>query len=352
MKKFSLLIILIFICLIFCGCACEHQWSDADCLSPRTCSLCGETEGDALSHDWQKADCNNPEICTHCCKSNGEPLPHQWMEASCTAAKTCIECGLTEGKAKDHTYGDWCFETDIMSRSCSECGISETEPMDYTLYLSRVLKGRWDCTVVSLFDELAYNVFGPKVPFLEFTENGNIKYFDGGTIYSSTFEFLTLDEFDGKDYYHFNLITEGHEDLEFWYVPEDDSLFSFMLEFERLGEEVEGYLEVLTGKWVFDHVALYYDESLKTFDHSGYSIELFEDGTFTALLDVKIDGTWAILRDATIVDDKGTSVLLFTLYDGDYYNTTVFLGITEEKTELGITRAQKETVYFTKDIAE
>ena len=353
MKKYSFIIILLIsVLLLFSGCGCSHEWLPATCKAPQSCSLCGETTGEALPHQWEEASCIAPKSCPICGTTEGESLPHQWLEASCTAPKSCGECGLTEGEAKEHTYSDWSFGTDTMSHSCIECGQTETEPMDHMLYLTTVLRGRWDCTAVLLFDELAYNVFGPQVPFLEFTENGNVRYFDGGTIYSSTLEFLTLDEYDGKDYYHFNLITEGHEDLEFWYVPEDDSLFSFMLEFERLGEEVEGYLEILTGKWVYDNVALYYDDSLKNLDHSSYSIELFEDGTFTAILDTRIDGTWSIFRDDIIVDDKGTSILLFTLYDGDFYNTTVFMGITEEKTELGITRTKKETVYFTKDIAE
>ena len=352
MKKILLLSVALIMCILLSACGCEHQWTEANCTDPKACVLCEETDGEALSHQWLEASCSAPKTCLTCGVSEGQSLPHEWLEASCSAPKTCSACSLTEGEVREHTYSDWSFDTDTMSHSCIECGETETEPIDYVLYLKTVLRGRWDCTVVSLFDELAYNVFGPQVPFLEFTEDGNVKNFDGGTIYSSTIEFKSLDEYDGKNYYHFNIITEGHEDMEFWYVPEDDSLFSFMLEFERLGEEVEGYLEMLNGKWVFDNVALYYDESLKDVDHSGYSVEFFEDGTFTAILDTRIDGTWSIFRDDIIVDDKGTSILLFTLYDGDYYNTTVFMGIKDEKTELGITRTQKETVYFTKDIAE
>lgn len=31
---------------------CEHEWVAADCDSPRTCRLCGKTEGEALGHNW------------------------------------------------------------------------------------------------------------------------------------------------------------------------------------------------------------------------------------------------------------------------------------------------------------
>ena len=31
---------------------CEHEWEAADCDSPRTCRLCGKTEGEPLGHIW------------------------------------------------------------------------------------------------------------------------------------------------------------------------------------------------------------------------------------------------------------------------------------------------------------
>lgn len=35
---------------------CEHSWTDATCTVAKTCSLCGETEGQALGHDMQPID--------------------------------------------------------------------------------------------------------------------------------------------------------------------------------------------------------------------------------------------------------------------------------------------------------
>lgn len=34
--------------------SCAHNWDDADCDTPKTCSLCGATEGEALGHDWSE----------------------------------------------------------------------------------------------------------------------------------------------------------------------------------------------------------------------------------------------------------------------------------------------------------
>ncbi len=33
-----------------CDATCEHEWVDADCTTPKTCSKCDETEGEALGH--------------------------------------------------------------------------------------------------------------------------------------------------------------------------------------------------------------------------------------------------------------------------------------------------------------
>lgn len=38
--------------------ACVHAYTDADCLSPKTCTLCGATRGKALGHDYTEGVCN------------------------------------------------------------------------------------------------------------------------------------------------------------------------------------------------------------------------------------------------------------------------------------------------------
>ena len=50
-------------CLI-CGYTCPHSWLDATCTAPKTCTVCGETEGEALGHSYE----NN--VCTVCGQEN------------------------------------------------------------------------------------------------------------------------------------------------------------------------------------------------------------------------------------------------------------------------------------------
>jgi len=62
-----------------------HVWVGATCTMPKTCSVCGATEGEALGHAWEENVC----------------------------VKTCSRCGIKEGTAADHT-----FENGV----CSVCG--------------------------------------------------------------------------------------------------------------------------------------------------------------------------------------------------------------------------------------
>ena len=71
----------------------NHVWAEATCTSPKTCSICGDTEGSALGHKWQAATCETPKTCSLCQVTEGEALGHSWKDATCTAPKTCSVCG-------------------------------------------------------------------------------------------------------------------------------------------------------------------------------------------------------------------------------------------------------------------
>ncbi len=49
-KVISALLLLVMCCALLTGCMCKHEWQDATCTTPTTCSLCNKTEGDALGH--------------------------------------------------------------------------------------------------------------------------------------------------------------------------------------------------------------------------------------------------------------------------------------------------------------
>ncbi len=57
--------------------SCEHEWVDATCTAPKTCTLCGETEGEALGH----TEVEIPEV---------RPTP---STQGYTAGIKCSKCG-------------------------------------------------------------------------------------------------------------------------------------------------------------------------------------------------------------------------------------------------------------------
>ena len=128
MKKITFLISLFLLTFALCGFCQEHTWTEASCSEPKTCSVCGETEGEALGHDWIPADCTNARTCARCGKVSGLPKGHQWQEADCEHPKTCSVCGAVEGKALGHT---WERATCAHPKTCTRCGQTEGKALEH-----------------------------------------------------------------------------------------------------------------------------------------------------------------------------------------------------------------------------
>lgn len=129
-----------------------HTWEAANCTSAKTCSVCGETEGEALGHTWTDATCTEAKTCQICGETDGEPLGHTvdaWeivTETSCAQAGeekgTCAICGEEQSRAIDaleHTPGEWEILTQATSteegervKHCTVCG-AEVESETYEL---------------------------------------------------------------------------------------------------------------------------------------------------------------------------------------------------------------------------
>lgn len=52
----------------------EHVWQEADCLTPKTCADCGETEGEPLGHRATEATHWAPSVCSACGEELGGAL--------------------------------------------------------------------------------------------------------------------------------------------------------------------------------------------------------------------------------------------------------------------------------------
>ena len=113
-RIFLLLAVVFVLALTLIACAPEHQhtWVDADCDTPKTCSECGETEGEALGHAVEEL-VGKPATCTEAGLTDGtkcsvcgeiveaqteiEKLPHT-EEVIAGKPVSCGEAGLTDGK--------------------------------------------------------------------------------------------------------------------------------------------------------------------------------------------------------------------------------------------------------------
>lgn len=130
MKKRILSLGLVMLMALTMLTAChEHTWKEATCTEPKTCSECGETEGEALGHEWKDATCKVAKTCERCGETEGEPLAHTWKDATCIAPKTCSVCGTKEGKALGHT---WKEATCTDPKTCTVCGKTEGKPLEHS----------------------------------------------------------------------------------------------------------------------------------------------------------------------------------------------------------------------------
>ena len=112
MKRF-LFILLTLVCLLTlfsCG-ECEHEWQEATCTTPKTCKLCGETQGEVAAHtygEWTETKASN-------CTEKG------------SESRSCV-CGDTQSRELplgDHTYTDAC------DPSCNIQGCTNTREVPH-----------------------------------------------------------------------------------------------------------------------------------------------------------------------------------------------------------------------------
>lgn len=106
MKKSLLIILSIILLLVLSGCCLSHEWADATCTAPKTCTKCGKTEGDVAGHTWKDATCTEPKRCETCLETEGSSLGHSfgneeianpnYVSATATFIKTCTTCQKTE----------------------------------------------------------------------------------------------------------------------------------------------------------------------------------------------------------------------------------------------------------------
>ena len=96
-RSFILFIAILLIASFFSGCLpdpdCEHNWIEANCQSPKTCTTCSAQEGSVGDHEWTEATCQAPKTCETCGKTEGEANSyHDWTEEAENSPSICVIC--------------------------------------------------------------------------------------------------------------------------------------------------------------------------------------------------------------------------------------------------------------------
>lgn len=105
-RKILLLVSAFAVMVSSTGCAKlfhTHTFADATCTAPKTCTECGETEGEPLNHNFKMATCMAPQTCTMCGHTEGATAAHNYKDATCTSGAKCSVCGKTDGSALGHS---------------------------------------------------------------------------------------------------------------------------------------------------------------------------------------------------------------------------------------------------------
>ena len=100
-----------------------HDWMEATCLAPMTCSICGVTEGDLGEHRYSNSTCTELATCEFCGKTTGDYADHYGNAGTCTQRQICLACGAEFG---DYQHM-WIDANCIHPRMCWLCKITEGE---------------------------------------------------------------------------------------------------------------------------------------------------------------------------------------------------------------------------------
>ena len=102
-----------------------HDWADATCTAPKTCSRCGATEGNALGHDfavsWSSDASGHWHACSRCDAKDGEATHTPDREAATeTDPIKCTECDYIITAALGHTHS--LTKVEAKAPTCTEDG--------------------------------------------------------------------------------------------------------------------------------------------------------------------------------------------------------------------------------------
>lgn len=334
MKKLHLFLILF--AFLLGGCSgeqqpetCAHQWAEANCETPRTCTQCQATEGDALGHQWTEADCITPKTCSRCDAAEGALADHIWLDATCVAPKTCQVCAITEGELLPHRYDDWLMDPvdELMFQNCLDCGqASEPVPYDRDRYLVDYASGTWALVdpagmqVLTLNRDMTFDLNNESRGSWSYRIREEVS--SGLRSWTLNITLTPENGYDvkyasylvgnGPDYMVFQIeqILDQHYNTEYGLKFEEKYYSDITkLGVEAARETMKNPAEKILGTWT----SLFTEQAKPEYIAQvtdDYYVTFHEDGTFLAMLSQEHTGTWWF-REAT--SDFGKITYNYTL---------------------------------------
>ncbi len=108
---------------------CSHEWTEATCTAPRTCTICELTEGEPLEHSWVEATCEKAKYCSICWEREGDPAGHIWNgEGTCPEPAICLVCQEAKSKPREHSWNE--AECEI-PQTCKYCSATQGEALGH-----------------------------------------------------------------------------------------------------------------------------------------------------------------------------------------------------------------------------
>ena len=127
MKKITLILLLAVMTASLAACGgkkCEHTYANA---CDVTCNECGEER--TITHTWNDATCIAPKTCKICGATDGDALGHtpNADDGDCTTPVTCSVCEALTVMAKTHNFTDeWIADLNEYGFVCTNDGCAAT----------------------------------------------------------------------------------------------------------------------------------------------------------------------------------------------------------------------------------
>lgn len=122
---------------------CAVTWEGKTTINSNTVELNNHT----WSNEWSGNDTSHWHQCINCSAKKDE-VAHEWVEATCTTPKTCSVCSKTEGNVLEHNF----VHHNAKAATCTEIGWDAYDTClrcDYTTYnevpaTGHMYKSEWD----------------------------------------------------------------------------------------------------------------------------------------------------------------------------------------------------------------